>query len=196
MTLRYKLRIIEAEAAVEYRKPEMVYDGVVKSWNQAPNTRTKTHRISAFISGKKVGYLKFVQMENCPGSIIDSAYSGKKIEKAIYFEDIQVKDEYKSGGIGSELLKKFGEIMSQNFSGWPVIIYYINPVAEYAYRKAVSLGYIPDYTLDESWIQREPDVYQGTENEQVVKDLRGKLPENVRGPEVWARRKDLRRING
>lgn len=196
MTLRYKLRIIEADAAVENATIDLVYDGVINSWSQPPNTSKKTHRITAFIEGKKVGYLKFVQMENCPGGMIDPVYSGKKIEKAIYFENIEVHPKRKSEGIATELLKKFGEIMSQSFPGWPVIIYYINPVAEYAYRKAVSMGYIPDYTLDESWIQREPDVYQGSENEQVVKDLRGKLPENVRGPAVWARRKDLRKING
>ncbi|MNW08692.1 hypothetical protein D3C71_2055260 [compost metagenome] len=60
----------------------------------------------------------------------------------------------------------------------------MNPVAEYAFRKAVSMGYINDFSLTDDYVQRH---YETDEKKQQAKDLREKLPEFVRGPETWAK---------
>ncbi|MNW22927.1 hypothetical protein D3C71_2247190 [compost metagenome] len=48
------------------------------------------------------------------------------------------------------MYKKFGEIYNEKYNGWLISRYYVNPVAEYSFRKAVSLGWINEVSLDAS----------------------------------------------
>ncbi|MDF2534279.1 MAG: hypothetical protein K0R18_436 [Bacillales bacterium] len=111
----------------------------------------------------------------------------------IHVDEVQVKEEYRSYGVGQLLYKKFGEIYNSNFSDWPVSRYYINPIAEYAFRKAVSLGWINETSIDDKYVKR--DRYNKslkTNPDEVWNDLRNKLPEQYKGPEYWAKGNDYR----
>ncbi|MNN74162.1 hypothetical protein D3C81_1903320 [compost metagenome] len=79
------------------------------------------------------------------------------------------------------LYKTFGEIYSQNYSQLPIVRDFVNPIAEYAYRKAIGLGWISEETLDESLITRR----NNETNQQLWTNLRDKLPENIKGPINW-----------
>ncbi|MNJ90456.1 hypothetical protein D3C87_80530 [compost metagenome] len=104
-------------------------------------------------------------------------------EKYLYITNILVYPQYQNLGIGQLLYKEFGKIYNEKFSGFELKRDFINPIAEYAYRKAIGLGWIPESTLIEEKVRRS---YNDADQD-LVTDLRNKLPENVRGPEVWAK---------
>lgn len=131
--------------------------------------------IDAYINGEQVGYLSLtIDAEN-------------KIIKVDLFE---VDEEYQSLGIGTAIYKEFGKLYESSYNGWAVERYFVNPIAEYAFRKAVSLGWVSEKAISEDHIKRN----QNPINNQLWQDLRQKLPENVQGPETWAIKQDLRKI--
>lgn len=109
----------------------------------------------------------------------------------IFVEAVFVNEQYRKLGIGQLLYKKFGEIYNQYYQGWPVGRYYVNPVAEYSFRKAVSLGWISETAVTENYVYR--DRYdRGLKNMHVDdtwNELNNKLPDQYKGPDVWAKRK-------
>lgn len=165
--------------------------GVIRDHSK-DDYKDEVRRISATIGNKKVGVLQFSILQNYPGGKISYEFEGTTVEKALYIDVIDVKDPYQGNGIATELYKKFGEIYESEFSGWPVGRYFMNPVAEYAFRKAVSLGWVSENAITEKYITRDKGEYSRL-SEKVV-DLRGKLPESVQGPQVWANRRDFRKI--
>lgn len=128
--------------------------------------------IEVIANGKQLGYLLFLVSEE---------------EEMIYDIEIFINDQYQKLGVGTALYEEFGKVYETNYNGYIVKRFFVNPVAEYSFRKAVSLGLVPQSMLSEDNIMR--DYY--LENNKKIRDLRNKLPENVRGPEVWA--KDMRR---
>ncbi|MNB99335.1 hypothetical protein D3C81_904380 [compost metagenome] len=136
--------------------------------------------------GSEIGSMMFYAYEGWPLNKIDpSAYkSNEVVQQLLYIKEVRVVDKYQGFGIGQLLYKKFGEVYSEQFGGWPVGKNYANPIAEYSYRKAVGLGYIPEMALNEEYTKREYNIQQRNDASQ----LRDKLPENVKGPEVWSSR--------
>lgn len=144
--------------------------------------------------GNEIGSIMFYAYEGWPLNRIDpSAYKSNEIvSQLLYIKEVRVLDQYQNLGIGQLLYKKFGEIYYSKFQGWPVGRNFANPVAEYAYRKAVALGYINEMTLDEQYIKRE---YNTLEQKEKAKTLREKLPDQVKGPAVWSSIKKEAELN-
>ncbi|MNC32782.1 hypothetical protein D3C75_811520 [compost metagenome] len=89
------------------------------------------------------------------------------------------------------MYKKFGEIYNEKYNGWLISRYYVNPVAEYSFRKAVSLGWINEVSLDDSLVTRErrDKSMRYMDVDKTWDELNNKLPNNVKGPETWAKKK-------
>lgn len=152
-----------------------------------------THFIELFAGdGSLVGFIQFFEVENVPADILDleSKVDGI-IEKAIYIQLVEVAEQFQNSGFAYKIYEEFGNFYSSNFSGWPVGRNFINPVAEYSFRKAVEKGLVPEETLAEDLLKRS---YDTEEKKNQAKDLRNKLPEHVRGPETWAVKKDFRLV--
>ncbi|MNV65025.1 hypothetical protein D3C71_1576940 [compost metagenome] len=156
-----------------------------KSVGRSGATRTE-YQIYCDYLGDEIGSIMFYAYEGWPLNKIDpNAYKSSEImNQLLYIKEVRVRDQYQGFGIGQLLYKKFGEVYTEQFNGWPVGKNYANPIAEYAYRKAVGLGYIPEMALNEEYTGRE----YTKEQKDKMKDLREKLPENVKGPEVWSSR--------
>lgn len=161
-----------AEAAVAVDMRNLTFE--VKEWRSSHLPVTNTD-INAIINGQTVGYLEF--------SVEDD-------EQIVEIDSIEVEEEYKNLGIGIALYREFGKLYDSKYSGWGVARTFVNPVAEYAFRKAVSLGWVSESALTEEHINR----FYSEEEEELAKDLRKKLPEHTQGPETWANRQDLRKI--
>ncbi|MNV72640.1 hypothetical protein D3C71_1657460 [compost metagenome] len=123
----------------------------------------KNTRIDASLNGEPIGSLIFT--------------ANADHIKLVY---IDVNRKYQNLGVGQSLYREFGKIYNEQYNGMNVEQWFVNPIAEYAFRKAVSLGWIPQEALTEHNMKRSYD------DGKLVNDLRNKLPENVRGPEVWA----------
>lgn len=147
--------------------------------------------------GTLVGSMTFFAMKNVqnPKNIHSRILGLKRISPGsniIYVDQIYVDSKVRSAGIGQLLYKKFGEIYNQNYNGWIVSKYYVNPVAEYAFRKAVSLGWISESAISNNeGVYRDiydKDGFSGlkVDKDKLWKDLRNKLPEQYQGPETWA----------
>lgn len=106
-------------------------------------------------------------------------------EKYLYITNVFVYPQYQNLGVGQLLYKEFGKVYNEKYNGFELKRDFLNPIAEYAYRKAVGLGYIPESTLVEEKIKR---TYNDADKD-LIKDLRNKLPENVKGPEIWSKLK-------
>lgn len=125
-------------------------------------------KIVATLDGEEIGYFYFY------------IYT----DNTLYVDEVEVNEEYQNYGIGTNLYKEFGKIYNEEFNGWPVGRFYLNPVAEYSFRKAVSLGWISETALNGD-VKRH---YTEEKNE-LWQDLRNKLPEDLKGPDKWAFRK-------
>ena len=131
--------------------------------------------IEAYVNGEQAGFLSFD---------ID------EYEETLSIAYFEVEEKYQKLGIGTAIYGEFGKLYETQYSGWPVKRYFVNPVAEYAFRKAVSLGWVSENAISEDQISR----LHSEEHDVLWKDLRKKLPENVQGPETWAAKKDFRKI--
>jgi len=134
------------------------------------------YEIDIYVNDKKIGSLDFCYMEN-------AKYKDELINKLICINVIDVEEEYQNLGFGTRLYQEFGKIYNEKYNGIPVARYFINPIAEYSFRKAVALGYVSEHALSEDYIGR----FYTSDNKQLIKDLRNKLPEHIRGPEVWSK---------
>lgn len=147
------------------------------------------HEIEIISNGDIIAYMTFSSYENANArDIHDSNHSlpSGKVEYLLYVDRIFVNEEYRNLGVGQLLYKKFGEIYESQFSGWPVGRYYESSVAEYAFRKAISLGWISEVALDDSYVTRDRSSNHKKNPDVKWEDLRNKLPENVRGEEnIW-----------
>ena len=130
--------------------------------------------LQVFFSGVQVGQMDF-RVDH------DDSY--------LIIGRFDIKPEYRNMGIGQLFYKELGRIHGQNYPGHAISRTFENPIAEYSFRKAVSLGWIDDSTLDEGNIDR----ITNKERKELWTDLRQKLPEQYRGPEVWAKSKRLLR---
>lgn len=162
------LNTIDLRNSIEFQFDEIdsdEFDGVIENM----------YEIVATLNGEEVGFMNF------------SVTYGKEDESLndMLIKLVEVNNNMQGLGIGQLLYKEFGQIYARDFSGIPISRYFVNPVAEYAFRKAVSLGWIPDSALDESRIKRD----YSEQEEQLWTDLRQKLPESYRGVAA----KDLRR---
>lgn len=177
-----------AENAVDARNLQI--DFTTSDWYVNGSKGSKTNKISATLSnGERIGFVDFMSYELVSEKILfEDGDTYTFIENVIYIKKVAVYQKFQNNGLGLELYKKFGEIYSDNFSGWSVAREFINPIAEYLFRKAVSLGYVPETALNEELIRRDYDDVK----QNLAQDLRGKLPEDAKGPEQWAIRKDYR----
>lgn len=133
------------------------------------------YEIVATLDGEEIGFMNF------------SVTYGKEDESLndLLIKLVEVNDNMQGLGIGQLLYKEFGKIYSRDFNNIPISRFFVNPVAEYAFRKAVSLGWVDETALDESRIKRD----YSEQEEQLWTDLRQKLPESYRGKVA----KDLRK---
>ncbi|MNM33051.1 Acetyltransferase (GNAT) family protein [compost metagenome] len=154
-------------------------------------TKDDRHKISLLLNGQEVGYMNFLEIENIPFQVLvggTNPDSIGNIEKVLYVEMVEVNEEYRSLGLGYKLYEEFGKIYNSQFNGWPVARYFVNPVAEYSFRKAVANGVINEVALTEQYITRD---YDNTNRRELARDLRNKLPSQVQGPEIWSRLKRI-----
>lgn len=130
--------------------------------------------IKCYCDDKELGLLQFTEYVNALGSNIDTSLPDEKIN-ILYFDWIEVKEQYRKFGIGQLLYKKFGEIYKEKFNGIPVARKFDNPVAEYSLKKAISLGWVSENAFSEQYTSRNESKYYSDLN--VIKDLRNKIPE-------------------
>lgn len=169
MRLIKKAKVLDARTIV-ITEPE------VQMKNENEKIKFFSFKISALLNNQEVGYLSYVSTE-------------KKNEKELYIEFLNVDEEYRQIGIGQLLYKKFGEVYSKDYYGWDIGRQFANPVAEYSFRKAVGLGWIPEIAITENKIERMYD----DEDKVLWNDLRNKLPEHVRGTGAKIK-KDMRKL--
>lgn len=133
------------------------------------------YEITASLNGQEIGFMNF------------TVTYGKNDESLneLFIKLVEINDEFQGLGIGQLLYKEFGNIYTENFNQIPVSRFFINPIAEYAFRKAVSLGWVPQSALDETKIKRN---YSNENEKQLWTDLRNKLPEEYRGASIIRKR--------
>lgn len=154
-------------------------------------TKDDRHKISLLLDGQEIGYMNFLEIENIPFEVLVQGTNPDNIgniEKVLYVEMVEVNDEYRSLGLGYKLYEEFGKIYNSKFNGWPVARYFVNPIAEYSFRKAIANGVINEVALTEQYITRD---YDNVNRQELARDLRNKLPEQYQGPEVWSRLKKI-----
>lgn len=143
--------------------------------------------------GTRVGGISFIAMKNVqdPSKIHSRILSLNRISPGsniVFIEQVFVDEKMRNFGIGQLLYKKFGEIYNQNYDGWIVSRYYVNPIAEYAFKKAVSLGWINDSAIGDgkgTYRDRRDKGLKGVNIDTLWRDLRNKLPEQYQGDEQW-----------
>jgi hypothetical protein len=137
------------------------------------------HRIYATLNEKEAGHISFFLYKGKEKNSIESGY-------------ITVYKEYRGTKLAYLLLREFGEMYKKQFDGYKVSLIFINPMAEYIYRKSVSLGWIPESTLEGRCIRSYGDyVDTSTMDEDEIKEynknrlswnkLNKRLPEKFRG---------------
>lgn len=124
--------------------------------------------LNMYLNGEKIGYMVFRE----------SRYRTGKPEE-LKIRNVEIDEKFRNFGFGQLLYKEFGNIYVRDYNGLPVIRLFQNPIAEYAYKKALSLGWISDLSYSEDNIER----WYKSENEQLYTDLRNKLPDKFKGPE-------------
>lgn len=118
-----------------------------------------TYKIAATISGEEAGYLTFVET-----TTNDESY--------LYLAKIEVQPKYREFGIGTLLYKEFGSIYNEKYSGWEVERHFENPIAEYAFKKAIELGYVsPDAFTEERTTRQYDNSQQELWNNQLSPKL-------------------------
>jgi GNAT superfamily N-acetyltransferase len=162
-------------------------------------TSMNQHKITiTTISGTQVGYMDFIDVENVPYEILMEREPGPDdyniVDRALYVNNVEVNEEYRQAGIGYKIYEEFGKIYNEQFNGWPVARYFVNPVAEYSFRKAVANGLISENALTEQYINRgyNKPLDENDNRTQLWQDLRQKLPEQYRGPEIQSRLKKIK----
>jgi GNAT superfamily N-acetyltransferase len=130
-----------------------------------------SHEIYADYQGYQIGYLHFTQYENVNSKDVVSEFPNRNYEKLIYINNILVQEEFRGWHISELLYDKFGEIYNEQFDGWPVAQYFVNPIAEYTFRHEVANGLINDTAIDENLIKRK---YKGSDKK-LWEELEDKL---------------------
>lgn len=151
--------LLDLRVDVDISEPQVVMQ------NDNNKFRFSSYKIIATHEGQEVGALDYSTKEYVNG------------ENQLYVEFLFVDENYRQAGIGQLIYKKFGEVYTQNYDGWGIARVFANPVAEYSFRKAVSMGWFPENALNEDKIERE----YSEDDENLWTDLRQKLPENVKG---------------
>lgn len=65
---------------------------------------------------------------------------------------VEVNLNQRNKGFGNLLLRKFGEIYTNKYNGWPIHAMFEHPGAEAAFNNAVSNGWIPKKILGKSFL--------------------------------------------
>jgi GNAT superfamily N-acetyltransferase len=137
------------------------------------------HRIYATLNEKEAGHISFFLCKEKRPNSIESAY-------------ITVYKEYRGTKLAYLLLREFGEMYRKHFDGYTVSLVFVNPMAEYMYRKAVSLGWIPESALEGRCIRsygayldtsgmNDDEIEEYNKNRLSWNKLNKRLPEKFRG---------------
>ncbi|MNJ90002.1 hypothetical protein D3C87_75930 [compost metagenome] len=149
---------------------DVEFDGSIGSSEYANGVQANVYMITALLNGGEIGSVRFTEYK------CDSNGDFARRDK-LHIDLIKVENQYQNLGIGQLLLKKFGEVYQNQFDRLPVSADFHNPIAEYSYRKAISLGWISGWALDDDKLKRNYDKQDKT----MWKDLRKKIPPMYRG---------------
>jgi hypothetical protein len=160
------------------------FEHISKEIRKDKESILRDHSILATLNGEMVGRFTFIQSEN--------KESSQNWIEALF---LSVSHDYREKGLSLLLIREFGAIYERYFNGYRIRLLFINPIGEYTFRKALSLGLIPGFTINESKVIRsyevgtdtnnmnESELKQYIENRRLWSELRGKLPEKFRGKE-------------
>lgn len=109
------------------------------------DVQAKDHRISAIYEDEEIGFIHFTSFD----------YQDDKEKNHLVFGFIIVEEFFQRLNLSLMLYKKFGEVYKEYFSDFPIERFFSNPVAEYTFKKAIKLGYIPESAYSEERIKRD-----------------------------------------
>lgn len=132
------------------------------------NDDNSDYDIYMYVNGEQIGEMQYREYRDGNGNPIQ-----------LNIRKVKVEDNYQNLGFGQKLYQEFGNIYQSNYNGLPVIRLFSNPLAEYAYKKALSLGWISELSYDEDNIER----WYKSKDKQLYEDLRNKLPNQFKGPD-------------
>lgn len=144
----------------------------------------QNYSLQTILDGNQIGKIDFLVVEE----IVDpnEEVFEEDLINNIYINFMQVESLYRNLGIGTKLYEELGRLYLERWNNYPVGRNFMNPIAEYSFKKAVSLGLVPEGMLTEDKITR--DYQYG--DEELWEELKQKLPEKYQ-----SRLKDVRRIN-
>lgn len=111
----------------------------------------------------------------------DMKYEVYPDEKVLYINYIEIQEPYRKQGLAMLIYRTLSEIYNSQYQGWRISRVFVNPVAEYAFNKAVAEGLFPDETLNNIRRDYTPEQEEQWYNEFLPKimDLRKKKKQGV-----------------
>lgn len=148
VTLEFKLSLIEEkkEDTLNFKKYEII--GINKK---------DTHC-----------YLKYEVIE---GKIKDESENIHRDINIFHIEDINVDKDFRKQGLSTKMYELLSSIYIKNYSNYQITRKFVNPYAEYAFRKAVQEKNVDKLLLLNSKIIREYDPSQKAILEGLMKQL-------------------------
>lgn len=175
MTIEYIYKNKKEEYSIDWDKLEFTVQANNRDFNLHNADYAIDYEIYCDYYDQQIGYLHFSVYGNVNAKDVHPSLPDKKFETLIYINNILVQQEYRGWGIGEHIYDKFGEIYEEQFMGVPVAQVFVNPIAEYIYRKEVQKGNIPKEALTEELIVRE----YNEEEKKKAEDLFEWLPNSV-----------------
>lgn len=112
----------------------------------------------------------------------DLKYETYPERNLLYVNYVEIGERYRQNGLAMLLYKEFSQDYNENYQGWKIRRTFINPVAEYAFSKAVLEGYFPEDTLTNGikrdYNQEEQELWDNELQPKLV-DLRNKNQQTV-----------------
>lgn len=110
--------------------------------NGEPNTYYEAkYKVEALYNEQIVGYFYY-----------DITLSRSDKIRDIILSYVEVNESHRNKGFGNLLLRKFGEIYTNRYNGWPIHAMFEHPGAEAAFNNAIANNWIPKKILSRSFL--------------------------------------------
>lgn len=110
---------------------------------------------------------------------IDVVGRGIITEEILSIEDINVNEDYRKQGLAMKMYQLLSDIYIKDFAGYKIIRKFVNPYAEYVFRKAVQDKKVDKTLLQNSKIERRYDSTQKKIFAELMKNLSPEYREDL-----------------
>ncbi|AEO93921.1 gp678 [Bacillus phage G] len=162
------------EYKIDWDKISIYVQDTIRDLNTNNAKYVTDHEIYCDYYGEQIGYLHFSEFHDVNAKDIHPSLPSKYYNKLLYINNVLVNLDFRGWGIGTQLYKEFGEIYSRQFKDWPLAQVFVNPIAEYSFRRAIEKGSIPKSAYVEELIARD----YNEEEKQKAKNLFDWLPKD------------------